>query len=115
MASWWNHRDGCDDLRRGARLNRRGFLQIGMLGAGGLSLAELLHFEAQAGGGIQGGRAIGESDAHGAFPRANPKTPQGVLATLYRHLGIDTEKQYVNAAGRPISVLPSGSPIDELF
>jgi hypothetical protein len=70
---------------------------------------------ALAGGGIQGGRAIGESDAHGAFPRANPKTPQDVLATLYRHLGIDTEKQYVNAAGRPISVLPSGSPIDELF
>lgn len=70
---------------------------------------------ALAGGGIQGGRAIGESDAHGAFPRANPKTPQDVLATLYRHLGIDTEKQYINAAGRPISVLPSGSPIDELF
>jgi hypothetical protein len=68
-----------------------------------------------AGGGVQGGRAVGESDAHGAFPRANPKTPQDVLATVYRHLGIDTEKQYVNAAGRPISVLPSGQPIDELF
>lgn len=70
---------------------------------------------ALAGGGIQGGRAIGESDAHGAFPRSNPKTPQDVLATLYRHLGIDTEKQYLNSAGRPISVLPSGQPIDELF
>jgi uncharacterized protein (DUF1501 family) len=70
---------------------------------------------ALAGGGIQGGRVVGESDAHGAFPRANPKTPQDVLATLYRHLGIDIEKQYVNAAGRPISVLPSGQPIDELF
>src|SRR5215469_14050586 len=63
---------------------------------------------ALAGGGIPGGRDVGESDAHGAFPHANPKTPQDVLATLYRHLGIDTEKQYVNAAGRPISVLPSG-------
>lgn len=70
---------------------------------------------ALAGGGVQGGRVVGESDAHGAFPRANPKTPQDVLATLYRHLSIDTEKQYVNAAGRPISVLPSGQPIDELF
>lgn len=45
----------------------------------------------------------------------DPKSPQDVLATLYRHLQIDTEKQYVNAAGRPISVLPSGAAIDELF
>ncbi|HQU42096.1 MAG TPA: DUF1501 domain-containing protein [Pirellulales bacterium] len=60
-----------------------------------------------AGGGIQGGRAIGESDAHGAFPRANPKTPQDVLATLYRHLGIDAEKQYVNAADRRLAQRPA--------
>jgi len=50
-----------------------------------------------------------------SVPRTNPKSPQDVLATLYRHLQIDTDKQYVNAAGRPISVLPSGAPINELF
>jgi hypothetical protein len=66
------------------------------------------------GGGIKGGRVIGESDAKGAFPKTNAKTPQDVLATLYRHLGIDTEAQYLNN-GRPIAVLPSGKPIDELF
>jgi hypothetical protein len=68
-----------------------------------------------AGGGVQGGRVVGESDAKGAFPRTNPKKPQDVLATLYRHLGVDTEAQYLNGSGRPISVLPSGKPIDELF
>jgi hypothetical protein len=68
-----------------------------------------------AGGGILGGRAIGESDAKGAFPKSNPKSPQDVLATLYRFLGVDVNAQYPNGTGRPISVLPSGTPIDELF
>jgi hypothetical protein len=69
---------------------------------------------ALAGGPVRGGRVIGESDAKGAFPKSNPKTPQDVLATMYRHLGIDTAEQYLNNAGRPISVLPSGKPIEEL-
>jgi uncharacterized protein (DUF1501 family) len=66
------------------------------------------------GGPVKGGRVVGESDAKGAFPKTNPKTPQDVLATVYHHLGIDTEQQYVNGAGRPISVLPEGKPIEEL-
>jgi hypothetical protein len=69
---------------------------------------------ALAGGLVQGGRVVGASDAMGALPKSNPKTPQDVLATLYAHLGIDVEKQYPNAAGRPMSVLPSGKPIEEL-
>ena len=60
---------------------------------------------ALAGGPVKGGRVVGESDANGAFPKANPKTPQDVLATVYRHLGVDTEAQYLNN-GRPIRVLP---------
>ena len=66
-----------------------------------------------AGGPIKGGRVVGESDSNGAFPKANPKTPQDVLATVYRHLGVDTTEQYLDN-GRPISVLPSGKPIEEL-
>jgi uncharacterized protein (DUF1501 family) len=69
---------------------------------------------ALAGGPVQGGRVIGSSDSKGAFPKDNPKTPQDVLATMYRHLGVDTHKSYINNAGRPIAVLPSGSPILEL-
>jgi hypothetical protein len=69
---------------------------------------------ALAGGPVKGGRVVGSSDAKGAFPKGNPKTPQDVLALLYRHLGVDTTKQYLNEAGRPIPVLPSGTPIDEL-
>jgi hypothetical protein len=57
---------------------------------------------------------VGASDSQGAFPRANPKTPQDVLATLYQHLGIDTNRQYIDNAGRPHPVLPSGRPLEEL-
>lgn len=69
---------------------------------------------ALAGGPVIGGRVVGESDSKGAFPKTNPKSPQDVLATVYRHLGIDTTRSYINNAGRPIAVLPSGTPLLEL-
>jgi hypothetical protein len=69
---------------------------------------------ALAGGPVKGGRVLGESDARGAFPKTNPKTPQDVLATIYAHLGVDPTQQYLNNTGRPIPVLPSGRPIEEL-
>ena len=69
---------------------------------------------AVAGGGVRGGIVVGESDEKAAFPKTNPKTPQDMLATVYRHLGVDTRAEYLNN-GRPVPVLPSGKPIDELF
>jgi hypothetical protein len=69
---------------------------------------------AVAGGGVRGGTIVGESDEKAAFPKTNPKTPQDMLATVYRHLGVDTRAEYLNN-GRPVPVLPSGKPIDELF
>jgi len=70
---------------------------------------------ALAGGPVKGGRVVGASDAKGAFPKTTPKTPQDVLMTMYRHLGIDTEARYLHPTGRPISVLPSGKVIEELM
>lgn len=67
------------------------------------------------GGGIRGGRIVGESDSRGAFPKSDAKTPQDVLATIYRHLGIDTAAVYHDNTGRPHPVLPSGRVIEELF
>ncbi|VTS07698.1 DUF1501 domain-containing protein [Tuwongella immobilis] len=68
-----------------------------------------------AGGGVQGGRVIGESDEKGAFPKTNPKTPQDVLKTVYDFLGVQTDVNYLTNTGRPVPVLPHGSPIRELF
>lgn len=70
---------------------------------------------ALAGGGVRGGRVVGASDAKGGEPHENPKTPQDVLATIYRHLGVNVDASYPDLSGRPIAVLPSGRPIDELF
>jgi hypothetical protein len=67
------------------------------------------------GGGIVGGQVVGESDSKGAEPKERPVRPQDVLATMYRHLGIDVTRHYVDHGGRPHPVLPFGSPIDELF
>ena len=69
---------------------------------------------ALAGGPVKGGRVVGSSDSKGAFPLDNPKSPQDVLATIYQHLGIDTERHYIDHSGRPIITLPFGKPIEEL-
>lgn len=69
---------------------------------------------ALAGGPVVGGRVVGESDSRGAFPKTNAKSPQDVLATVYRHLGVDTTVQYTDGSGRPHPVLPSGRAIEEL-
>ena len=69
---------------------------------------------ALAGGPVQGGRVVGSSDSKGAFPLDNPKSPQDVLATMYQHLGIDTQRHYLDHSGRPIITLPFGKPLEEL-
>ena len=70
---------------------------------------------ALAGGPVVGGRIVGSTDAKGAFPKSNPKTPQDVLATVYHHLGVDASASYLTNSGRPVQVLPSGKPIEELL
>lgn len=70
---------------------------------------------AMAGGGVQGGRVVGSTDSKGERPKDNAKIPQDVLATIYRHLGVDTALTYTDPTGRPHPVLPAGRPIDELF
>ena len=83
--------------------------------AGVAPAVRTLSSAALAGGGIQGGRVVGASDKQGAFPAENPKTAQDVLATMYRHLGIDVTKNYDDLQGRPHPILPRGTPMDELF
>src|SRR5262245_54831404 len=50
MSGQGNTRLGCAEFRRQLRLSRRGFLKAGVLGATGLTLADLLRHEAQAAG-----------------------------------------------------------------
>lgn len=66
------------------------------------------------GGGLQMGQVIGRSNDKGEVPLERPVGPTDVLATMYRHLGIDPSQHTINAAGRPIPILPDGRVIDEL-
>ena len=69
-----------------------------------------------AGGGIQGGRAIGQSDPQGAFPAERPCEPAEVVGTIYKSLGFDLETTLPGPAGRPFPLVDFGKDaIRELF
>lgn len=44
----------------------------------------------------------------------DPVTPQDLLATVYRHLGINYRHEFLNFAGRPVPILSHGKPIAAL-
>lgn len=71
-------------------------------------------FTVLAGGGLQMGQVIGATDPRGERPAGRPYTPQNVLATVYRHLGIDPETTLIDQAGRPITLLDDQTRIVEL-
>ncbi|MBL8793118.1 MAG: DUF1501 domain-containing protein [Planctomycetia bacterium] len=139
---WWDfHKEGFDSQRRGflprwdrafsaliEDLEQRGLLASTLVVAWG-EIGRTPHVNKQAGrdhwpyvmsaavagGGTQGGRVVGSSDARGAYPKDNRKFPHDVLATIYRHLGIDTQVNYTDPRGRPHPVLPQGTAIEDLF
>ncbi|HBH54548.1 MAG TPA: DUF1501 domain-containing protein [Planctomycetaceae bacterium] len=69
-----------------------------------------------AGGGIAGGRVVGQSDETGGYPVDRPTTTSEVVATIYRALGIDLEHLLPGPQQRPVPVVDSGvREIRELF
>lgn len=68
-----------------------------------------------AGGGIRAGSVIGESDAHAAFVKNRPVSPEDVLATMYHLKGIDPEMTIPDRLNRPVRLVPHGRPIAELI
>ena len=73
-----------------------------------------------AGGGIQGGRVVGRSDTHGAQIARRRISMGDVFATIYKALGIDWTKTYVDPFGRPMYIANAlddamGQPVTEVF
>jgi hypothetical protein len=69
-----------------------------------------------AGGGIQGGRVVGQSDAIGAVPVDRPVEPPDLVATIMYTLGLNLETHLPGPAGRPFPLVDFGHhPIQELF
>jgi hypothetical protein len=67
-----------------------------------------------AGGGIQGGAIVGETDKLGGHPIADPHTPEDFAATIYQALGIPEGAVWHDLSGRPHFIY-HGQPIAELF
>jgi hypothetical protein len=72
-------------------------------------------FMLMAGGGVQGGQVIGESDDKATGPKNEGFTPDDVAASMYHSLGIDHTYEYQTNTGRPIMIVRNGNPIQGLF
>jgi len=68
-----------------------------------------------AGGGLSVGTVVGATDRQGAYPSDRPLSPKDLLATVYRHLGINTATILRDHLNRPFPILAQGEPIRELL
>ena len=67
-----------------------------------------------AGGGLQTGQVVGETDSKAERPQDRAVGAQNVLGTLYHALGIDPTQTLPDFSGRPMHLLDDGDPIAEL-
>jgi hypothetical protein len=67
-----------------------------------------------AGGGVQGGRVVGSSDATGSEPADRPVTCPELVATIYHALGIPADTRIPGPGGSPVPVVEA-RPVLELF
>jgi hypothetical protein len=67
-----------------------------------------------AGGGIRGGHVFGASDRSAATVVEDPVSPEQLLATVYRLVGIDPQKTIHDLQGRPFALV-GAKPVDGLL
>lgn len=70
---------------------------------------------ALAGGGVQGGQAIGATNSEGTHVDSRPVTVPDLFCTFCQALGIDPRKEHVSSLGRPLKIVEGGVPVTELF
>ncbi|MBX3436770.1 MAG: DUF1501 domain-containing protein [Planctomycetaceae bacterium] len=69
-----------------------------------------------AGGGLRHGQVIGSSDRQGGEIAERPVTPGDLAATIYRHMGVPLDADYLDPRGRPNYIVQeNGLPLVELF
>jgi arylsulfatase A-like enzyme len=57
---------------------------------------------------------VGSSDSVGGVPEDRPVSVPDFVATIYHALGLDPTQE-VMAQGRPVKMLPEGTPVRELL
>lgn len=70
---------------------------------------------AMAGGGVKKGYVHGSSDALGGEPEENMVTVPDLAATIYRQLGINSDKELMSPGNRPIEIVDGGTVIDSIL
>lgn len=67
------------------------------------------------GGGIQGGRVVGETGKDGSQITREPTKIADVFATVYQSVGIDPKKKYYSPQGSLVKATEDGQPIKKLL
>ena len=67
------------------------------------------------GGGIQGGRVLGQSDKWAERPADSPYGPEDLAATLFNQMGINPQEEFTTAEGRPVAIVNGGRVIRDLL
>ena len=67
-----------------------------------------------AGGGLQMGQVVGETDSKAGRSENRAVSAQNVLATVYHALGINPSISSLDFNGRPLCLLDDREPIKEL-
>jgi uncharacterized protein (DUF1501 family) len=67
------------------------------------------------GGGIQGGRAIGKTNADGTAVDTDPYSSEDLMASVCQALGLSLATTFTTPSGRPIKIANSGRVIGGLF
>ena len=68
-----------------------------------------------AGGGAQGGRYWGSTDADGFRPASDDSTPADLNATIAWAMGLPLHEEVFSKSGRPFKVAHEGQPLVKLF
>lgn len=66
-----------------------------------------------AGAGVPQGQIVGASDKDGMYVKEHPVEVPDLMATIFKKLGVDFEKEYVSNIGRPLKIA-DGRPLSFL-
>jgi uncharacterized protein (DUF1501 family) len=67
------------------------------------------------GAGMNGGIAVGKTNADGTRVDTEPFTSQDIMASVCKSLGLSLETTFTSRSGRPMKIANSGKVIKELF
>ena len=70
---------------------------------------------AMAGGGLKQGLIYGDSDATSSEVDRNPVHLEDLHSTIYKLIGINSDKELMAAGERPMEIIDGGKPIDDLI